>query len=95
MILKRFQKIVGYVHSKPLGVLTHHMVQEVEESQTTILFTEEALLEALCFDFVVGSPHAELIDLLDAKEISSEVEDYAWSIANDSSVASISSSLLI
>ncbi|KAJ3480943.1 hypothetical protein NLI96_g8001 [Meripilus lineatus] len=68
--------------------------REVEESQTLILLTEEALLEALCFDFVVDNPQSELIDLFDAKRTSQEVEDYAWSIANDSSAPSVLSSYL-
>ncbi|KAL4248135.1 RNA polymerase II holoenzyme cyclin-like subunit [Abortiporus biennis] len=58
--------------------------REVEDSENAILQTEEVLLEALCFDFVVDSPHAELVDLFDAREVQSEVEDFAWSIANDS-----------
>lgn len=49
-----------------------------------ILYTEEVLLEALCFDFVVATPHAELVDLLDAKQEKAEMEEYAWTIANDS-----------
>ncbi|KAI0082687.1 cyclin-like protein [Panus rudis PR-1116 ss-1] len=58
--------------------------REVEEAQTNILLTEEVLLEALCFDFVVDPPQAELVDLLDAREQPADLEDYAWSIANDS-----------
>ncbi|KAJ3543368.1 hypothetical protein NM688_g5863 [Phlebia brevispora] len=58
--------------------------REVEESQTAILYTEEVLLEALCFDFVVATPHAELVDLLDTEQDKPEVEEYAWTIANDS-----------
>ena len=56
--------------------------QDVEDCQKMILFTEEVLLEAICFDFVIGSPHAELVDLFDAYGDSSR--DYAWSIAHDS-----------
>ena len=49
-----------------------------------ILLTEEVLLEALCFDFVVATPHAELVDLFDSRGEKPEVEEYAWSIASDS-----------
>ena len=49
-----------------------------------ILAIEEVLLEALCFDFVVASPHAELIDLLNAHQEKPEVEEHAWTIASDS-----------
>ncbi len=58
----------------------------MEESQTAILLTEEVLLEALCFDFVVANPHSELVDLFEAREERSEVEEYAWTIASDSLV---------
>jgi len=47
-----------------------------------ILLTEEVLLEAICFDFVIESPHAELIDLFDT--YGDTARDYAWSIAHDS-----------
>jgi len=58
--------------------------KDVEESMTMILLTEEVLLEALCFDFVVESPHTSLVDLLEARAESEEIEDYAWTISNDS-----------
>ena len=61
--------------------------QEVEEAANAILTTEEVLLEALCFDFVVDSPHADLVDLFDAQEEEPALQDYAWSIAHDSSVS--------
>ena len=57
----------------------------MEDCQTSILLTEEVLLEGLCFDFVVESPHAELVDLYDARSSNNQqVEECAWSIANDS-----------
>ncbi|KAF8741002.1 hypothetical protein AX14_006206 [Amanita brunnescens Koide BX004] len=58
--------------------------KEVEQLQATILLTEEVLLEALAFDFVVGSPHADLVDLFDSCETDTLLQDYAWSIAHDS-----------
>lgn len=58
--------------------------QEVEEAQSAILLAEEVLLEALCFDFIVHSPHAELVDLFETHDGTPEVEEYAWSLANDS-----------
>lgn len=61
-------------------------MQELIESQNAILLTEEVLLEALCFDFVIRSPHIDLIDLLEARRESPEFEEYAFTIANDSSV---------
>ena len=54
------------------------------ESQTAILLTEEVLLEALCFDFIVPTPQSDLVDLFDARPEAADVEEYAWSIANDS-----------
>ncbi|KAI0361993.1 cyclin-like protein [Trametes cingulata] len=58
--------------------------KEVEECQTSILLTEEVLLEGLCFDFVVDSPQADLVDLFEACPNSPQIEECAWSIANDS-----------
>ncbi|KAH9854135.1 cyclin-like protein [Lenzites betulinus] len=58
--------------------------KEVEECQTSILLTEEVLLEGLCFDFVVSSPQADLVDLFDACPNGTHIEECAWSIANDS-----------
>ncbi|KAL0946927.1 hypothetical protein HGRIS_013088 [Hohenbuehelia grisea] len=56
----------------------------VDEAQADILATEEALLEALCFDFVVSSPHSELLDLFEAHGDDIELQEYAWSLAHDS-----------
>ena len=59
--------------------------QEVEECQTSILLTEEVLLEGLCFDFVIENPHSELVDLYEAHPNNNpRIEQCAWSIANDS-----------
>jgi len=56
-----------------------------------ILLTEEALLEALCFDFVVEGPHALLVDLYESHQSELRVQDLAWSIAHDSLVHNIHS----
>lgn len=61
----------------------------MEEYQNAILFTEEVLLEALCFDFIVTSPHSDLVELFEAQQVSEQVEEYAWSIANDSLVPTV------
>ncbi|KAF8163278.1 cyclin-like protein [Crassisporium funariophilum] len=58
--------------------------KEVDQCLSAILLTEEVLLEALCFDFVVESPHAELLDLFESCGTDSEVQEYAWSLAHDS-----------
>lgn len=58
--------------------------QDVDNCQVAILLTEEVLLEALCFDFVVDSPHAELLDLFETLDSSLEIQEYAWSLAHDS-----------
>ena len=61
-----------------------NIVQEVDQRQAAILLTEEVLLEALCFDFVIESPHADLVELFETCESDSEVQEYAWSLAHDS-----------
>ncbi|KAJ7063274.1 cyclin-like protein [Mycena amicta] len=58
--------------------------KEVEQCQAQILLTEEALLEALCFDYVVESPHSKLVDLFDAHDEDILVQECAWSFAHDS-----------
>ncbi|KDR81584.1 hypothetical protein GALMADRAFT_239625 [Galerina marginata CBS 339.88] len=58
--------------------------KEVDLCQSAILLTEEVLLEALCFDFVVESPHAELLDLFESLGSDPEIQEYAWSLAHDS-----------
>jgi len=57
--------------------------KELEQIQNTILATEEALLETLCFEFWVESPHSQLVDLLEVYA-PPELQDYVWSIAHDS-----------
>lgn len=58
--------------------------KEVEDCQNMILRAEEALLEALGFDFVVDIPHTVLTELFDAMRIDEQVQDHAWSFAHDS-----------
>ncbi|KAJ7685185.1 cyclin-like protein [Mycena polygramma] len=58
--------------------------KEVEQCQASILLTEEVLLEALCFDYVVESPHSKLVDLFDAHDDDMMVQECAWSFAHDS-----------
>lgn len=61
-------------------------MKEVDVCQASILLTEEFLLEALCFDFVVESPHAKIIDLFMAHPLDDQTQEAAWSIAHDSCV---------
>ncbi|KAG6890718.1 hypothetical protein C0995_005091 [Termitomyces sp. Mi166 len=58
--------------------------KEVDHFSSLILHVEEYLLEAICFDLVVESPHAELVDLFDVYEKDTLTQDYAWCIAHDS-----------
>ncbi|KAJ7046754.1 cyclin-like protein [Mycena alexandri] len=58
--------------------------KEVELCQASILLTEEVLLDALCFDYVVESPHSKLVDLFDAHDDDVKVQECAWSFAHDS-----------
>jgi len=66
------------------GKLELTVAQDVDLCQAGILLTEEVLLEALCFDFVVESPHAELLDMFAVLGTDPEVQEYAWSLAHDS-----------
>lgn len=69
--------------------------QEIQEYQDIILATEETLLESLCFDFVIESPHETLAYLLEryahdftaqspASSLDPALCDIAWNIAHDS-----------
>ena len=52
--------------------------------QKNILATEETLLGALCFDFIVDHPQADLVDILGASAENEIVHQYAWTLVNDS-----------
>ena len=85
------QKVVQYVSFVIFLVICSKMdpfrfSQEIDEVSSQILAAEEVLLEALCFDFVIDSPHADLVDLFDAHDVAYRLQDYAWSIAHDSLV---------
>ncbi len=56
----------------------------MEQCQSNILATEEALLEALCFDFVVSNVHEVLVDLFEEHAEDEVVQEVAWCIAHDS-----------
>jgi hypothetical protein len=68
--------------------LVAHGPQDVERTKTAMLLAEEALLEALCFDFATESPHAELVDLCERDEAPA-VHEYAWMLAHDTYCLSI------
>ena len=61
-------------------------MQEVEEIGQGILTAEEVLLDALCFDFVVDSPHFDLVSLFEIHQLPDALHDHAFSIANDTFV---------
>ncbi|KAF8136331.1 cyclin-like protein [Boletus edulis] len=84
---RKLRDVARVCQSKITGTDVSHIPAEsveVEQQQTAILLTEEALLEALCFDFVTISPHVILVDLFDTQQASARVQDYAWSLAHDS-----------
>jgi hypothetical protein len=58
-------------------------VQEVEKTMSNLLHAEEALLEALCFDFVTSSPHAEIAAIAERHD-EPAVHENAWALAHDS-----------
>ena len=60
--------------------------QEVEEIGQGILTAEEVLLDALCFDFIVDSPHFDLVSLFEMHQLPESLHDHAFSIANDTFV---------
>ncbi|VDB82931.1 unnamed protein product [Peniophora sp. CBMAI 1063] len=57
--------------------------REVEEIGQGILTAEEVLLDALCFDFIVDSPHFDLVSLFEMHQLPDSLHDHAFSIAND------------
>ena len=56
----------------------------MEDCQDAILIAEEAVLEALCFDFFVENPHEILSDLFEHFDDGISVQEMAWCVANDS-----------
>ncbi|KZT26224.1 cyclin-like protein [Neolentinus lepideus HHB14362 ss-1] len=84
---RKLRDVAKVYHMKVTGVEAGQVPPdspEVELCQARILQTEEALLEALCFDFVVDSPHTELADLFDTHPDEFLVQEYSWSFASDS-----------
>ncbi|TDL27447.1 cyclin-like protein [Rickenella mellea] len=81
-IARVFQSKVNY--NVPIEAITKEAGSEVEQCQSNILATEEALLEALCFDFVVSSVHEVLVDLFEEHTEDEVVQEVAWCIAHDS-----------
>lgn len=67
-----------------MPLMANGILQEVQRWQKNILATEEVLLDALCFDFIVDHPQAELVDLLTAFQARETLEQYAWTLVNDS-----------
>lgn len=53
----------------------------------SLLAAEEVVLDALCFDFVTPSPHAEIAGIAE-KHDDGAVHDHAWTLAHDSLVTS-------
>jgi hypothetical protein len=58
-------------------------LQEVEKTMSALLQAEEALLEAICFDFVTSSPHAEIAAIAERHD-DAAVHENAWALAHDS-----------
>ncbi|KAI0318952.1 cyclin-like protein [Amylostereum chailletii] len=84
---RKLKDVARVMVSKLKGVDPGHVPdngKDVEEAVVWILQTEEVLLDALCFDFVVDSPHGDLVTLFEACDTSPIVQDYAFSIAHDS-----------
>jgi len=84
---RKLRDVARVYHAKVVGADVSHIPlesKEVEQCQAAILLTEEVLLEALCFDFVVESPHAELLELFESSEGNLQIQEYAWSLAHDS-----------
>ncbi|PFH54380.1 hypothetical protein AMATHDRAFT_135327 [Amanita thiersii Skay4041] len=84
---RKLRDVAKICHSKITGMDPNTIPndsKDVEQLQSAILQTEEVLLEVLCFDFLISSPHADLVDLFDSYEVDTLLQDYAWSIAHDS-----------
>ncbi|THU90718.1 cyclin-like protein [Dendrothele bispora CBS 962.96] len=84
---RKLRDVAKVYHSKASGVDVMDIPsdsKEVDALQADILLVEEYLLEALCFDLTVESPHAYLVDLFSVAPDDRVVQDYAWTIAHDS-----------
>ncbi|KAL1706927.1 cyclin-like protein [Schizophyllum commune] len=84
---RKLRDVAKVYHSKSAGIDLKSIPsdsKDVERIGLEILHTEEYLLEALCFDFLIQNAHNDLIDLFEASQSDVELQDYAWSIAHDS-----------
>ncbi|KAG7089573.1 hypothetical protein E1B28_011242 [Marasmius oreades] len=84
---RKLRDVAVVYHAKVSGIAVDQIPtdsSEVDQYQSNILLTEEYLLEAICFDFTVESPHADLVDLFSAGPQDLVLQDYAWTLAHDS-----------
>ncbi|KAF5365752.1 hypothetical protein D9758_003304 [Tetrapyrgos nigripes] len=84
---RKLRDVAKVYHSKAMGIDVMDIPsdsKDVDALQADILLVEEYLLEALCFDLTVESPHAHLVDLFSVAPDDTIVQDYAWTIAHDS-----------
>lgn len=70
------------IYTSNIDLLTD---EDIQSCQDAILGAEAVLLEALCFDFVIDSPHEILVDLIERYAGDDlPLGDSAWCIAHDS-----------
>ncbi|CAK5277706.1 unnamed protein product [Mycena citricolor] len=81
---RKLRDVARISQVKALGRDIAQDAKEVDQCVAAILLTEEALLEAICFDYVIESPHSKLVDLFDARDEVTSVQNLAWSFAHDS-----------
>ncbi|OCB84300.1 cyclin-like protein [Sanghuangporus baumii] len=83
---RKLRDVAKVFHSKVYGTHIDKVTdEEIQVCQDAILVAEAGLLEALCFDFVVASPHEILVDLLERYAPDDEpLCDASWCIAYDS-----------
>ncbi|KAH8117415.1 cyclin-like protein [Phellopilus nigrolimitatus] len=85
---RKLRDVAKVCQSKISGAVADKVTDsDIQACQDAILATEEVLLEALCFDFVVDSPHETLVDFFDRHlrdESDKSLCDAAWCIAHDS-----------
>lgn len=76
------------VAQKNPSLLVDEQSKDYWRWRDTILYNEDVLLEALCFDLTTDSPHRILFDLLKylSLETNKKLRNAAWAFVNDSSL---------
>ncbi|KAF2843276.1 cyclin-like protein, partial [Patellaria atrata CBS 101060] len=79
------------VAQKNPGLIVDEQTKDFWRWRDTILYSEDVLLESICFDLTVEAPHKLLFDILKYYRVEHDkrLRNAAWSFINDSSMTQL------